>query len=47
MARWVVLLLLVSYVVWRYLPRIRITWFAVATLFVVIVGTRAAVQHWG
>jgi hypothetical protein len=47
MARWVVLLLLVSFVVWRYVPRIRITWFAVVTLFVVIVGTRAAVQHWG
>jgi hypothetical protein len=45
--RWLVLLALVSFAVWRYLPRVRITWFAVVTLFVVIVGTRLAVQHSG
>jgi hypothetical protein len=44
--RWLVVLALVSFVVWRYVPRIRITWFAVATLFIVIVATRTAVQHW-
>jgi len=45
MLRYLVLLLLVSFVVWRYLPRVRITWLMVATLFVVIVGARAAQQH--
>jgi hypothetical protein len=47
MARWLVLLALVSFVVWRYLPRIRITWFAVGLVFVVVVGTRTAVGYWG
>jgi hypothetical protein len=46
-ARWVALLALVSFVVWRYLPRIRITWFAVVLVFVVVVGTRSAVADWG
>jgi hypothetical protein len=45
-ARWLVLLALVSFVVWRYLPRIRITWAVVAVTLVVIVGTRTAIQHW-
>jgi hypothetical protein len=47
MARWVALLLLVSFVVWRYVPRIRITWFAVVLVFVVVVGTRSALSYWG
>jgi hypothetical protein len=47
MARWLVLLALVSFVVWRYAPRIRITWFMVVLVFVVVVGTRTAIQHWG
>ena len=42
MLRWLVLLALVSFVVWRYVPRIRVTWFAVVLVFVVIVGTRTA-----
>jgi hypothetical protein len=46
MLRWLVLLALASFVVWRYVPRIRITWFAVLTLFVVIVGTRTAIAAW-
>ena len=45
MLRYVVLLLLVSFVVWRYLPRVRITWFMVIALFVIIVGARTAQQH--
>jgi hypothetical protein len=45
--RWLALLALVSFVVWRYVPRIRVTWTLVVLTFVVIVGTRAAVQHWG
>jgi hypothetical protein len=46
MTRWLVLLALVSFVVWRYLPRIRVTWFAVALVFVVVVGTRSAIAFW-
>ncbi|MCW2573214.1 MAG: hypothetical protein JWO88_3272 [Frankiales bacterium] len=46
MLRWLVLLALVSFVVWRYVPRIRITWFAVVLVFVVVVGTRTAISHW-
>jgi hypothetical protein len=45
-ARYAVLLLLVSFVVWRYVPRVRVTWFAVVALFVVVVGVRAAYAHW-
>jgi hypothetical protein len=44
MLRYVVLLLLVTFVAWRYLPRVRVTWLAVATLFVVVVGARTAQQ---
>ena len=47
MLRWLVLLALVSFVVWRYVPRIRVTWAMVVVTFVVIVGTRAALQYWG
>ena len=47
MARWLALIALASFVVWRYLPRIRITWFAVVLVFVVVVGTRSAVAYWG
>jgi hypothetical protein len=47
MLRWLVLLALVSFVVWRYVPRIRITWFAVVLVFVVVVGTRSAIAFWG
>jgi hypothetical protein len=46
MLRWLVLLALVSFVVWRYVPRIRITWFAVVLVFVVVVGTRSALTYW-
>ncbi len=46
MVRWLVLLALVSFVVWRYLPRIHITWFAVVLVFVVVVGTRSAIAFW-
>ena len=42
-----VVLALVSFVVWRYVPRIRITWFAVVLVFVVVVGTRTAISYWG
>ena len=45
MLRYLVLLLLVTFVAWRYLPRVRITWFAVVALFVIIVGARTAQQH--
>jgi hypothetical protein len=45
--RWLVLVALVSVVVWRYLPRIRVTWFAVVLVFVVVVGTRSAISFWG
>jgi len=45
--RWLVLLALVSFVVWRYVPRVRITWFLVVLTFVVIVGTRAALTYRG
>jgi hypothetical protein len=45
--RWLVLLALVSFVVWRYVPRVRITWFMVVLVFVVVVGTRLAIQHSG
>jgi hypothetical protein len=45
--RWAVLLALITFVVWRYVPRIRITWLMVATVLVVVVGTRAAISHWG
>ena len=44
MLRYVVLLALVAFVAWRYLPRVRVTWFAVAALFVIVVGARTA-QH--
>jgi hypothetical protein len=44
--RWLVLLALVSFVVWRYVPRIRVTWFAVVLVFVVVVGTRSAIAFW-
>jgi len=44
--RWLVLLALASYVVWRYLPRIRVTWLMVVMVFVVIVGTRSAIALW-
>jgi hypothetical protein len=44
--RWAVLLAFASFVIWRYVPRIRITWFAVVTVFVVVVGTRAALSYW-
>ena len=44
--RWVVLLALVTFVVWRYVPRIRITWTAVVVLFLVVVGTRSAIAAW-
>jgi hypothetical protein len=44
--RWLALLALVSFVVWRYVPRIRITWFAVVLVFVVVVGTRSAIAFW-
>jgi hypothetical protein len=44
--RWLVLLALVSFVVWRYVPRIRITWFAVVLVFVVVVGTRSVIAFW-
>ena len=47
MLRWLVLLALVSFVVWRYVPRIRITWLMVVVTFVVIVGVRLALQHSG
>ena len=47
MLRWLVLLALVSFVVWRYVPRIRITWLMVVVTFLVIVGTRLALQHSG
>ena len=47
MLRWLVLLGLVSFVVWRYVPRIRITWLMVVLTFVVIVGVRTALQHTG
>ena len=46
MTRWLVLVALVSFVVWRYLPRIRITWFAVVLVFLVVVGTRSAIAFW-
>ena len=46
MLRYAVLLLAVSVLVWRYLPRIRVTWFAVVALFVTIVAVRAAYAHW-
>ena len=46
MLRYAVLLLALSFVVWRYLPRVRVTWFAVVTLFVVIVAVRGAYGHW-
>jgi hypothetical protein len=45
-ARYVVLLLLVSFVVWRYAPRARVTWFGVIALFVTIVAVRAAYAAW-
>jgi hypothetical protein len=45
-ARYAVLLLLVSLVVWRFAPRVRVTWFAVVALFVVIVAVRAAYAAW-
>jgi hypothetical protein len=45
-ARYVVLLLLVSFVVWRYAPRARVTWFGVVALFVVIVAVRSAYAAW-
>ena len=47
MLRWLVLLALVSFVVWRYVPRIRITWLMVVVTFVVIVGVRLVLQHSG
>jgi hypothetical protein len=47
MLRWAVLVALVTFVVWRYVPRVRITWLMVVTVFVVVVGTRAAFDHWG
>jgi hypothetical protein len=45
--RWLVLLGLVSFVVWRYVPRIRISWLIVVVTFVVIVGTRLVLQQSG
>ena len=44
MLRYAVLLLAASVLVWRYLPRVRVTWFAVAALFVIVVGARTAQQ---
>ena len=44
MLRYAVLLALVAFVAWRYLPHVKITWFAVATLFIVVVGARTAQQ---
>jgi hypothetical protein len=44
--RWLVLLALASFVVWRYVPRIRITWTAVVVVFVVVLGTRTAIAAW-
>lgn len=46
MLRWVLLLALATFVVWRYVPRIRITWLMVVAVFVVVVATRTAIQHW-
>jgi hypothetical protein len=46
MARWLAVLALVSFVVWRYVPRVRVTWAAVVVVFVVVVGTRSAIAHW-
>ena len=46
MAKYAVLLLALSVVVWRYAPRVRVTWFAVVALFVTIVAVRAAYAHW-
>jgi len=46
MLKYAVLLALLSLVIWRYAPRIRVTWFAVLALFTVIVAVRAAQQQW-
>ena len=46
MAKWALLVLLVSFVVWRYLPRARVTWVSVVVLFGVVLGLRFAQQHW-
>ncbi|MBK5307611.1 MAG: hypothetical protein JJD92_13050 [Frankiaceae bacterium] len=46
MLRWAVLLAFTTFVVWRYVPRVRVTWLAVVTVFVVVVATRAAISHW-
>ena len=47
MVRWLVVLALITFVVWRYVPRFRITWLMVVTVFVVVVATRAALDQWG
>ena len=46
MLRYAVLLLLLTVLAWRYLPRVNVTWVAVAALFVLVVGVRTAQQHW-
>ena len=46
MLRYAVLLLLVTVLAWRYLPRVHITWVAVAAVFVLVVGARTAQQAW-
>lgn len=46
MLKYAVLLALLSLAIWRFAPRIRVTWFAVLTLFTVIVAVRAAQQQW-
>ena len=45
MARYLAVLAMVTFVVWRYLPRFRVTWLAVAALFALVVLVRAATAH--
>ena len=46
MVRYAVLLLLMTLVVWRFAPKVRVTWLAVVTLFVLVVAVRAAAEQW-
>ena len=47
MLRFLLLLAAITALVWRFAPRMRVTWFAVVVVFLAVVGVRAALQQWG
>ena len=45
--RTLAVVLLLSALVWRFAPRLRVTWFAVVVVFLAVVGVRAALSSSG